>query len=182
MRRGCDRFFVVLAACLVVIPIALAQAPEAPKPGPEHEKLGYFVGKWTSEGEMKETPFGPGGKMTSSDDCRWFDGKFAVVCHASGTSPAGPVKSIGIMSYSVDEKAYTYYGLESTGMVMTTVPLGTITGDTWTYADESKMGGKTVKSRYVLKVLSPTSYTWTWDLLGEDGNWSNVAKGKSVKQ
>ena len=27
-----------------------AQAPQAPKPGPEHARLGYFVGKWNAEG------------------------------------------------------------------------------------------------------------------------------------
>ena len=45
-----------------------AQAPPQ-KPGPEHKKLEYFVGKWTSTGEMKASPFGPAGKITSSDTC-----------------------------------------------------------------------------------------------------------------
>ena len=45
-----------------------AQAPPQ-KPGPEHKKLDYFVGKWTSTADMKASPFGPGGKMTASDTC-----------------------------------------------------------------------------------------------------------------
>jgi hypothetical protein len=52
--------------------LVLAQPP---KPGPEHKPLGYFVGKWESEGEMKPGLFGPGGKMTSSETCEWFAGK-----------------------------------------------------------------------------------------------------------
>ncbi len=37
-----------------------AQAPSGPpKRGPEHQKLAYFAGKWTSEGETKPNSFGP---------------------------------------------------------------------------------------------------------------------------
>src|SRR6266508_3873092 len=84
-----------------------AQAPPQ-KPGPEHKKLDYFVGKWTSTADMKASPFGPGGKMTASDTCEWFQGGFAVVCHSEGTGPTGPTKGIGIMGYSLEEKKYTY--------------------------------------------------------------------------
>ena len=56
-----------IAVCLVLSSgLALAQAPgEKPKPGPEHKRLGYFVGKWTAEAEMKPSPFMPGGKMSA---------------------------------------------------------------------------------------------------------------------
>ena len=30
-----------------------AARPEPPKPGPEVEKLGYFLGEWTSAGTMR---------------------------------------------------------------------------------------------------------------------------------
>jgi hypothetical protein len=54
--------------------LALAQAPaEKPKPGPEHKRLGHFVGKWTADVEIKPNAFMPGGKATSQDTCEWFD-------------------------------------------------------------------------------------------------------------
>lgn len=140
------RTFELLSALVVVsfagLQLVAAQAPEEPKPGPEHERLGYFVGKWTSEGEMKPGPMGPGGKMTSTDTCEWFDGRFAVVCRSEGKTPMGPSKSVGILGYSAEEKVYTYYGIDNSNMTMTTVPRGTGQGDTWTYTDESMMGGK----------------------------------------
>ena len=38
--------------------LLLAQAPPAPpKPGPEHKKLEYFVGKWTVESEIKANEY-----------------------------------------------------------------------------------------------------------------------------
>src|SRR5436309_7959309 len=98
--------------------IAGAQAPQPPKPGPEHQRLEYFVGKWTGEGEMKPGPMGPGGKITSTDTCEWFEGHFAVICRSDGKTPMGPSKSIGILSYSPEEKIYTYYGVDNSGMGM----------------------------------------------------------------
>jgi hypothetical protein len=164
--------------CLAVS--VAAQAPQA-KPGPEHEKLGYFVGKWTSQGEMKPGPFGPGGKMTMTETCDWFEGKFVVVCHSQGISPMGPAKGIAIMSYSTEEKVYTYYAADSMGMSMATVPRGTVQGDTWTYTDESTMGGQKVKSRFTMKVQSPTAYTFAWEMQGPDGKWTTMMDGKATK-
>jgi Protein of unknown function (DUF1579) len=161
---------------------AIAQpAAEAPKPSPEQEKLGYFVGKWKSEGEMKPSPFMPGGSFTTTDDCQWFEGGFAVVCHSQGSGPMGATKGLGIMGYSADEGVYTYYGVDNSPMAMASVPRGTIQGDTWTYSDEAKMGGKMIKSRYVMQQLSPTSYTFKWEMQDEAGGWQTVMEGKSTK-
>ena len=132
------------------------------------------MGNWSIEGEMKQSEMGPGGKMTSTEKCEWFEGRFSVVCHGQGQSPWGPGKSIGIMSYSPEEKAYVYYGVDTTGMTMTTVPRGTVKGDTWTYSDESMMGGRKVKTRVTMKELSPTAYTFKMEAQGPDGTWAPV--------
>jgi hypothetical protein len=174
---------VAVALCVVLSSgLAFAQAPgEMPKPGPEHKKLGYFVGTWKAEGNMMPNPFMPAGKFTTTDRCEWFEGGFSVVCHSEGEGPMGPMTGIGIMGYSTEEKVYTYYGIDNGPMAMTSVPRGTIEGNTWTYDDESEMGGKTVKSRYVLTQESPSSYTFKWEMLGEDGSWQTVMHGKSTK-
>jgi hypothetical protein len=161
--------------------VAGAQAPPAPKPGPEHARLGYFVGLWTTEGEMKPGPMGPGGKITASDTCEWFEGRFSVVCRSEGKTPMGPSKSIGILAYSPEEKIYTYYGIDSSAMTMTSVPRGTVQGGTWTYTDESLMGGQKVKSRVTIKELSPTAYTFTMEFQGPDGKWAPMMESKSTK-
>jgi hypothetical protein len=51
---------------LIVPCVALAEAPTAqqPKPGPEVEKLAYYLGTWKGEGESKSGPFGPAGKLS----------------------------------------------------------------------------------------------------------------------
>ena len=160
---------------------AAAQAPQTPKPGPENERLGYFVGKWTGVGEMKSGPMGPGGKMTTKDDCEWFEGHFSVICHSAGQSPMGASKSIGILGYSPEEKVYTYYGIDNSAMTMSTVPKGKVSGDTWTYDDEAMMGGQKVKSRVTIKELSPTAYTFKLEIMGPDGKWAPMMEAKSTK-
>ena len=172
---------IVAAAIIFAVASTLAVAQEAPKPGPEHKKLEYFVGKWKTEGEMKPNPFMPGGKFTGTDDCEWFEGGFAVICHTDGTGPMGSAKGLAIMSYSPEHKAYTYYGTDSTGMTMTSVPLGTIDGKTWVYDDESMMGGTMIKNRYTIVVTSETSYTFKWELQDPDGTWMAIMEGKAKK-
>jgi hypothetical protein len=160
---------------------AVAQSAQAQKPAPEHERLRYFVGNWTTEGEMKASPMGPGGSVTSTDRCEWFEGRFAVVCHSTGKTPMGPSKSLGIMAYSPEEKVYTYYGVDNSNMAMTSVPRGTVQDGTWTYTDESMMGGQKMKTRVTIKELSPSAYTFKMEMQGPDGKWTPFMESKSTK-
>lgn len=180
MRRTLQSLLTFLSLLAVSL-VANAQTPQPPKPGPEHQRLAYFVGKWTSEGEAKPGPMGPGGKISSTDSCDWFEGRFAVVCHSDGNAPTGPMKSIGVLSYSPEEKVYTYYGTDNSGMTMTTVPRGTVKGDTWTFNDEGMMGGKKMKTRVTLKELSPTAYTFSMEMQGADGKWVPMMEAKNTK-
>ena len=160
---------------------AAAAPPEMPKPGPEHQRLGYFVGQWKSEGEMKPSEMGPGGKVTSTDKCEWFEGRYAVVCHSQGQCPMGATKSLGISSYSAEEKVYTWYGLDNMGMTMTSVPRGAYADGTYTYTNEGMMGGKKMKMRVMIKELSPTAYTFAMDMEGPDGKWNRMMDSKYTK-
>jgi hypothetical protein len=171
----------LFASAVVLVCASSAIAQNVPsKPTAEHKKLEYFVGKWTTTGDMKPSPFGPGGKITTTDACEWFQGGFAVVCRTEGKGPTGPVKSIGIMGYSTDQKVYTYYGVDNTAMTMASIPKGTVEGDTWTFNDEGTMGGQPYKGRFVLKT-SPGSYTFKWEVLGPDQKWMPIIEGTSSK-
>jgi hypothetical protein len=169
-------FTVISAAGLQV---AAAQAP--PKPTPAHARLGYFVGKWTAEGEMKPGPMGPGGKFTATDNCEWFEGRYSVICRSEGTMPTGPSKSIGILGYNLEDKVYTYYGVDNSSMTMASVPRGTLQGDTWTYNDQGTMGGQKYQSRVTIKELSPTAYTFKMEMQGPDGKWAPMMESKNTK-
>ena len=63
------RRFAFITLALSAAWFTLTSTQEAPKPGPEHERLAFWVGNWTSEAEVKENPMMPGGKMISSERC-----------------------------------------------------------------------------------------------------------------
>jgi hypothetical protein len=151
---------------------------EAPKPGPEVKKLGYFVGAWKSEGEIKQNPFMPAGKMTGTSKCEWFPGAFHVVCHDEGKGPTGPVHGLGILAYNTEDKAYTYSGIDSSGF--STMAKGSVDGNTWTYTSEEKMGGKTYLGRYSM-VTSPDSYTFKYESSDDGKNWMAIMEGTTTK-
>jgi hypothetical protein len=181
MKRPLNLLAAFALVSTASLQFAAAQAPQAPKPSPEHERLGYFVGKWTNEGEVKPGPMGPGGKMRSSDTCEWFEGRFSVICRYEGTGPMGPSKGIGILGYNTEEKVYTYYGVDNSNMTMASVPKGTLRADTWTYTDQGTMGGKKYKSRVTIKELSPTEYTFRMEMQGPDGKWAPMVESKNTK-
>jgi Protein of unknown function (DUF1579) len=182
MKRMRHLFAAGVMASLICVQGAAGQGGQPPKPTPEHERLAFFVGKWTAQGDVKPGPMGPGGKMTSNDNCEWFDGHYSVICHSEGTTPMGPSKSLGILSYNPEEKVYTYYGTDNSGMTMSSVPKGTYKDGTWTYFDQGTMGGKPYKSRVIIKQVSPTSYNFKMDVQGADGKWMPMMESMNKKQ
>lgn len=171
----------VASACLAASAAWASQHTEAPKPGPEVKKLDVFAGRWKGESEMKPGPWGPGGKMTSEDDCKWFEGGFALECQGQGDGAMGKVKSEFVLGWNPEEKVYKYMGWDSTGMMGTAN--GKVSGNTWTYNGEDKMGGKMIKSRYTIVVASPTVHTFKWETSDDGGKtWKTAAEGKSTKQ
>ena len=162
---------------LAVVPALLsAQAPQPPKPGPEHQKLAFFAGKWTETGEMKPGPMGPAGKMTVASTCEWFQGGFYLVCRSNGTTPGGPMQGLGILGYNPERQKYTYYGVDNSGQPAEPA-YGTLSGDTWTWEGESKFAGQLVKSRYTIKQVSPDEYSWKWEMAMGEQPFALVAEG-----
>jgi hypothetical protein len=43
------------------------------------------------------------------------------------------------------------------------------------------MGGQPYQSRFVLKIVSPTSYTFKWESQGADKKWMPILEGTSTK-
>jgi hypothetical protein len=171
----------LLLAVMVCAVMAATQTPPAPpKPGPEVKKLGYFAGTWKMEGEMKASPMGPGGKFAGTERNQWMEGGFFLVSRSEGTSPMGTEKGLAIFGYDANEKAYTYQEYNSMGEAF--LAHGAVSGDTWTWTNEQKMEGKMMKARYTVKVTSPTSYTFKFEMQPEGGAWATVMEGTATKQ
>lgn len=178
--RALRLIFAVLTA-LAAAPIALAEEPFAMQPTAEHKELQAWVGSWAGSGEMKPGPFGPGGPMSWTEECSWFEGsQFHVVCRSNGTSPMGPMKGLGIVGYNAEKKVFTHYGVDSTGW--SGYAEGTRTGKTWTFRADEMMGGKIIHGRYTMILVSPTKMTFSWET-SEDGKiWAVMMDGTTQKK
>ncbi len=173
---------VALAAlCICVLAgAALAQAPSGPpKPGPEHQKLAYFAGKWASEGEMKAGAFGPGGKFTFTETCEWYAGSFALVCNSEGMMQGSTVKGLSVISYDPGEKTYIYFETNSTGENV--FSHGAVEGDTWTWNNEGKMYGKPTRARFTMKQVSSDTAAYKFEMATGDEPLKLVMEGKQTR-
>lgn len=160
--------------------LATSAQMSTPKPGAAQKKLDYFAGTWAVEGEMKPGPLGPGGKMTETEKSEWMDGGFFLVSHVDFTGSMGTGTGASVMGYDADEKVYTYDSYNSWGEAEHAK--GTVEGDTWSWMSENKMGGQPMKTRFTIKQLSSTSYSFKFEAAGADGSWSTVMDGKATKQ
>lgn len=153
---------------------------QMPKPASELKKVDYFAGKWTSEGDMKPGPMGPGGKMTMTEHNQWMDGGFILTMHSEFKIEAmGSGSGVAYMGYDPDKKVYTYDEFNSMGEAVHST--GTVDGNTWQWNGERHVGGSTMKTRFVIKTLSPTSYTFKFEMSPDGNNWSTVMDGKATK-
>ena len=169
----------LLFGILLLATAAFAQT-EMPKPGPEVKKLAYFTGHWSSDGDVKPGPMGPGGKFHSDDHYEWLDGGFFVVIHGKFTGGGmGSGSSTAYMGYDSNDKVYTYDEFSSMGEA--THSKGTVDGDTWVWNNDMKMGPQTLKGRFTMKILSPTSYSYKYETSPDGNSWTTVMDGKETK-
>lgn len=166
---------------VATISIACAAAQMAPpKPGPELKKLDVFAGTWALDGTMKPAMGMPGGTMTETEKCEWMEGGFYLVCHSDYKGTMGSGVGLSVMGYSADDKAYTYREFNSYGEF--TDSKGMVEGDTWTWTNDEKMAGMTMKAKFTIKVTSATSYTFSFEMSEDGTKWSNVMEGKATKK
>jgi hypothetical protein len=179
MKRTSKRTSAIFIATLLLTVMAAAQM-EMPKPGPEHKKLDYFTGNWTCDGDTKPGPMGPGGKMTLSEDSKWMEGGYFVVTRSEFKSATmGNGTAIAFLGYDFGEKKYTYNEFNSMGESVYST--GAIDGDAWTWIGDMKMNPPG-KGRFSEKILSPTSYTFKFELSSDGTNWTAVMDGKCTKK
>jgi hypothetical protein len=171
-----------LAVCLFAF-FCVAQGAQAqgmPTPGPEHQKLAYFVGNWVTDGELKPGPFGPGGKFTITETCDWLDGKFAVLCKSTVDISGVHLTGVSIMSYDSGSQNYVYFDSNSAGQ--NAYSTGKVDGDTWTWSGESKMNSTAMKTRFTLKQLGPDAATYKFEMANGSDPYALVMEGKQTRQ
>jgi hypothetical protein len=178
------RWMTAAIAALGIACAALAaeQEPkpaEGPKPPPEVEKLSYFLGPWTSEGELKAGPLGSAGPTQGREVCRWMPGRFFVGCMIETKTPTGLIQVQGIYGYDAEKKVYRWWSFDNLGHAETAT--GTLKDDTWTWTGDSKFGEKTLKARVVLSAAKPEGYGYEISTSMDGKSWTPLMTGKTSK-
>jgi hypothetical protein len=174
------RFFVACVGLAALTAGLQAQAPPAPKPGPEHANLARFVGTWKMEGKMNPGPMGPGGLFSGTETCRLFEGGFHVVCDTSGSGAMGQMKGHMILTWDPTAKKYRHFAINNTPVAEAAE--GTYSNMVWTFKSQMKEAGKTLYSTFTITETSPTSHAFDWKLSDDGKKWATVMEGKATKQ
>lgn len=177
--------FLAVSLALAVLACAASAAAQEkkgmdmPKPGPEQQKMTYFLGKWHSTATLKPGPWGPGGPVNGDDECTLMQGGFFVVCKSEGSGPLGKMSGLGVMGYDANKKAYTWNGFNSMGESESAQ--GNVNGKVWSYSGQTMMAGKTVKTRYTMTEASASSYDFKAESSEDGSNWTTIMEGHVTK-
>ena len=177
MKRRCT----ILTCMMFLLGMALSvrAQTETPKPVPELKKLDYFAGRWNAQGVLKAGPMGPGGKFTGTNRVQWMDGGFFLVTHSVFSGTMGKGAETAYMGYDSNEKVYTYDSFNTLGEA--DHAKGNLQGDTWTWLSETRVRAQTIKGRLTQKVLSPTAYSFKFEISSDGVTWSTILEGNDTK-
>ena len=156
------------ALVLVVTAVAAVGAQPSPKPGADQQRLGVFLGKWTSQGQSYESPYGPAARMTSTEVYTWLPGNFFIE-HQWDTMQ-GSVHIVGreILGYDSASKRYFSQFFDNFGS--TGLNHFTVNGNTWTGTADSVVGGKALKERGTVEINGDTM-TSKWEYSSDGVKW-----------
>src|SRR5687768_12354082 len=83
-------------------------------PNSEQKKLGMFLGRWHTTGEVAATASTPPAKVDSIDTYEWFPGEYFLVHDADAKVGGDAIKSTEIMGYDPDRQCYFARFFDST--------------------------------------------------------------------
>jgi hypothetical protein len=165
------RVTVVLVFSVLLFAAAVKAQTPAPKPGPEHQALGAWIGKWQLEYDNKLS--GDKGQITMN--CDWDGDGFFVVCRDKTVQRY----RISIFGYSPEDKAYTHDRYMSTGG--RSFSKVWVRGNTWTFVfDNDRADGK-LRRRQMTAQISQNSFTFKYERSNEGEAWVITEEGKGTK-
>jgi hypothetical protein len=173
-----------LAFFLILPQLRAAESPA--KPGPDHKKMAMGVGKWKGEKTSVETPLGPAGKSTWTEEDRMILNGFFLEVRTEGSGPEGPTATLEILAYDPDKSHYQDSFFSRTGEFdkawKNENAIATIDGDTWNWSWVEEKKGKKYKVRQVV-VFAPDRKSFSFKTsYSEDGvTWKPRDEAKATK-
>ncbi len=161
---------VILWSGLVAATVAGAQ-PRGADDQPATQ-LGFFIGRWTAEGQAKGGPTGAFSRVTGEETCAWFSGGPSLVCRETSKDSLGETDSIYILAYDAGKKVYTMYGTDNYGVVYAAT--GTLERDVWRWVGETRKDGVSTPTRYTFRPSGNAARTMEMET-STRGVWSRSA-------
>jgi hypothetical protein len=133
--------------------------PTDPTPPPN---MDYFVGTWSFDWNVPESPLGPAGKFKGTETYKKRSDGSGYQSEIVGEGPQGAFKGRALTVYNEKEKLVTRVETDMMGLSVTkTGPIGGDLGGYYTIFWESapiKKDGKTVRLKGKTLMLSPANY------------------------
>jgi hypothetical protein len=147
--------------------------PNDPMPPPN---MDYFVGSWTFEWNVPESPLGPAGKFKGKETYKkTSDGVYES--EVEGAGPEGAFKGRATTNYNEKERQVTRSETGLFGVpLVKTGPIGGDLGGYYTIFWETqpvKKDGKTVKLKGKTLMLSPANYRLQVQISVDGGPYTN---------
>lgn len=126
---------------------------DVPRPGPEHEALAPFVGRWRTRGEVRASGSTPALEIAGTDAYEWLPGGFFLLHRVDVRIGGDPVQAIEIIGWDAEAGTYfmrSYDSQGGTGEMTATVAGGvwTFTGDAERFTGEFGEGGRTLSGHW----------------------------------
>lgn len=147
--------------------------PDDPMPPPN---MDYFLGSWSFEWNVPESPLGPAGKIKGVETYKKIDSS-SYESVIEGEGPWGDFKGRATTSYNEKEKLVSRSEIGMFGVSMTSNgPIGGDLGGYYTIYWETapiKKDGKTIKLKGKTLMLSPANYRLQVQISVDGGPYSN---------
>jgi hypothetical protein len=157
--------------------------PTDPMPPPD---MDYFVGAWSFEWNVPESPLGPAGKIQGTEVYKKVANSTAYESTIEGEGPEGPFKGHATTSYNAKEKLVTRSETGLFGVSLTkSGPVGGDLGGYYTIFWETvpiKKQGKTIKLKGKTLMLSPANYRLQVQISVDGGPYTNFGNPWFHKQ
>ncbi|MHC1767250.1 MAG: DUF1579 family protein [Verrucomicrobiia bacterium] len=173
------RLALITAVGIFTAAVVLAN-DKPPQPGPEHKKLGIWVGEWTYEFTAQPSPFGPGGKFVGKQTAQPILSGFFVEFNGEEKGPHGTLQWREIDGYDAPNQCYRWNWFGNDGTVFNATY--TIDGNTVPFSGTNIIKGKPYPCRGTI-IFNPDFSTSVQKMeMNIDGKtWTPFWEGRYVK-
>ena len=113
--------------------------------GPEHWRLEGFVGRWNTEGQAYDGPFGALAKISATETYEWLPGGLFLVHRLQGRLGDKEIACLEVIGHDAARESYTVRSFYNDGTE--NVWQARERDGTWTFVGDWKREDKTLKVR-----------------------------------